>query len=139
MGSIRGSDAMQKEIYNRGPVACGIAAQPLLNYEQGIVNNRDSGVDHIISVVGWGNDAEEGKYWIVRNSWGEFWVSLAMCVSLSEVLVRTVAIGLLWTTTRPQRGITKCIAMKEVTIAGPAKLLSEHFHDPVDYESRPQW
>jgi len=72
-GSIRGSDAMQKEIYNRGPVACGIAAQPLLNYEQGIVNNRDGGVDHIISVVGWGNDAEEGKYWIVRNSWGEFW------------------------------------------------------------------
>merc|ERR1712150_152313 len=66
-------------------------------------------------------------------------VSSAMCASLSEVLVWTVAIGLLWTTTRPQRSTTKCIAMKEVTIARPAKLLSEHFHGPLDYEGRPQW
>jgi len=32
-GSISGADAMQKEIFNRGPIACGIAADPLLNYE----------------------------------------------------------------------------------------------------------
>jgi cathepsin X len=72
-GSITGADAMQKEIFNRGPIACGIAADPLLNYESGIVVNSDRGVDHVISVVGWGKDAEKGSYWIVRNSWGEFW------------------------------------------------------------------
>jgi len=72
-GSISGSAAMQKEIYNRGPIACGIDAGPLLNYESGIVDNREGDVDHIISVVGWGNDASKGSYWIVRNSWGEFW------------------------------------------------------------------
>jgi len=72
-GSVSGADAMQKEIFNRGPVACGIAAAPLLNYEGGIVVNPDRGVDHIISVVGWGNDDSKGQYWIVRNSWGEFW------------------------------------------------------------------
>jgi len=72
-GSISGSSAMQKEIFNRGPISCGIAADPLLNYESGIVVNEDDGVDHVISVVGWGKDAEKGDYWIVRNSWGEFW------------------------------------------------------------------
>merc|ERR1711907_272760 len=72
-GSIRGSDAMMKEIFSRGPVACGIDAGPLLNYESCISTSTESDVDHIISVVGWGADAKEGKYWIVRNSWGEFW------------------------------------------------------------------
>jgi cathepsin X len=72
-GSVRGSSAMQKEIYARGPIACGIAADPLLNYEGGIVENDSEAVDHVISVVGWGNDASKGSYWIVRNSWGEFW------------------------------------------------------------------
>jgi cathepsin X len=72
-GSIRGSNAMMKEIFARGPIACGIDAGPLLNYEGGIATSMESSVDHIISVVGWGTDAKEGKYWVVRNSWGEFW------------------------------------------------------------------
>jgi len=72
-GSIHGHFAMMKEIYNRGPVACGIASDPLLNYEKGIVTEHNQDVDHTISVVGWGTDAEVGKFWIVRNSWGEYW------------------------------------------------------------------
>jgi len=72
-GSIQGKDAMMKEIYNRGPIACGIDAGPLLNYESGVIQDRSSSIDHIISVVGWGTDEKAGGYWIVRNSWGEFW------------------------------------------------------------------
>jgi len=72
-GHISGSDAMMKEIFNRGPIACGIAADPLLNFDGGIVTKMDGGVDHVISVVGWGTDAKVGKFWIVRNSWGEYW------------------------------------------------------------------
>lgn len=71
-GSISGSDAMMKEIYSRGPIACGIDANPILNYDGGIVDGPGN-VDHIVSVVGWGTDAKKGKYWIVRNSWGEYW------------------------------------------------------------------
>lgn len=62
-----------KEIFFRGPVSCGIDANPLLNYESGIIKDAGDFVDHVISVVGWGTDPTEGMYWIVRNSWGEFW------------------------------------------------------------------
>jgi len=72
-GSISGKSAMQKEILARGPIACGIDAGPLLNWESGIIKSSGGGVDHVISVVGWGSDAAEGGYWWVRNSWGEYW------------------------------------------------------------------
>jgi cathepsin X len=71
-GNIRGQAAMQQEIMNRGPISCGIDAMPLLNYESGIYTKRSFSTDHVISVVGWGKEAEQ-SYWIVRNSWGEFW------------------------------------------------------------------
>merc|ERR1712203_817448 len=65
---------MQKEIFARGPISCGVDAGPLEDYTGGIVTGHSgSGVDHVISVVGWGTDAKVGKYWIVRNSWGEYW------------------------------------------------------------------
>lgn len=72
-GSISGKKAMMREIFHRGPIACGIDANPLLNYEAGIIKDEGDMVDHVISVTGWGTDATDGFYWIVRNSWGEFW------------------------------------------------------------------
>jgi len=72
-GSISGQAAMQKEILNRGPISCGVDAVPLLKYTGGIMTDAGSGVDHVISIVGWGTDAKVGGYWIVRNSWGQFW------------------------------------------------------------------
>jgi cathepsin X len=72
-GSIRGADAMQKEIFNRGPIACEVDANPLDEYTTGFVTEKSMSTNHIISVVGWGTDATEGKYWVMRNSWGEYW------------------------------------------------------------------
>jgi len=72
-GHIRGIDAMQTEIFNRGPIACGIDALPILNYDGGIWVGKSYSTDHVISVVGWSTDSTVGSYWIVRNSWGEFW------------------------------------------------------------------
>jgi len=66
---------MKKEIYARGPLACGIAdPQALKDYTGGIYCD-DTGameITHDISIVGYG--VEEGqKYWLVRNSWGTHW------------------------------------------------------------------
>jgi len=67
---------MMKEIYHRGPISCGIDADPLRTYTAGVVTTKGEQVDHVISVVGWGTDPEHGKYWHVRNSWGEYWGEL---------------------------------------------------------------
>jgi len=78
-GSIHGKSAMMKEIFARGPISCGIDAVPILDYTGGIFKGAGSGTDHVISVVGWGQGPKTGifnqpeNYWIVRNSWGEYW------------------------------------------------------------------
>jgi len=62
-----------QEIYARGPIACGINAAPIVDYNGGIANiPNQPGIDHIISVVGWGVD-NGVKYWKIRNSWGAYW------------------------------------------------------------------
>lgn len=73
-GSVSGADEMAKEIHERGPLACGIDAASILSYTGGVSSLPGQGIDHVISVTGWGYDAASGKqYWNVRNSWGEYW------------------------------------------------------------------
>merc|ERR1711934_760940 len=71
-GSIEGADNMAKEIFARGPISCGIDASPIEKYTGGVVSDPGEMVDHVISVVGWGSEGKK-QYWIVRNSWGEYW------------------------------------------------------------------
>jgi cathepsin X len=71
-GHVTGEEAMKKEIFHRGPIACGIAVpEALETYTSGIFEDKtgDMEIVHDISVVGYGEEAGV-KYWLVRNSWG---------------------------------------------------------------------
>ena len=72
---VRGADQMKAEIYQNGPISCGIHSTSKFNeYHGGIYSEKiDSpGLNHEIAVVGWG--VEDGtEFWIGRNSWGTYW------------------------------------------------------------------
>ena len=66
---------IQAEIYARGPVTAEVNAKPIHDYRGGIYNDESASImtTHVVSLVGWGVDEDGQKYWIVRNSWGEYW------------------------------------------------------------------
>jgi len=84
---------IKAEVYSRVPVAAGINAEPILRYKGGVVKTGgivDMIVDHVVSIVGWGVDEEVDEYWIVRNSWGQYWGEMGFL----RVKTRTNLLGL---------------------------------------------
>lgn len=74
--------AANPEIYMRGPVKASVDAGPLLNYTGGVMwdapEYRSNHHNHGVEIVGWGYDKERDKqFWIVRNSWGQYWGELS--------------------------------------------------------------
>ena len=75
-GKVSGEEKMMQEIYQRGPIACGVAVPDSLeNYTGGIYEDKtgDTELVHDISVTGFGTTEDGTKYWTVRNSWGSHW------------------------------------------------------------------
>jgi cathepsin X len=77
-GALVGAvDKMKAELFQNGPIACGIhATNELIAYTGGIFSQFipwSFMSNHIISVVGWGVDSTGLEYWIGRNSWGTYW------------------------------------------------------------------
>lgn len=85
-GVVRGAKNMKIEIYNRGPIACGINANAVLEYDGSYLDvpHKLKIIDHIISVVGW-VEKDNAQYWVIRNSWGEYWGNMGyMFLKLGE-------------------------------------------------------
>jgi cathepsin X len=94
---------IKAEVFARGPVATGVNADPILEYSGGVVNNTrfwNMMVNHVVSIVGWDVDEDtQTPYWIVRNSWGQYW---GTCVYIYLFMIvflyfGTVSVGcLIW-------------------------------------------
>lgn len=67
---------MMQEIYQRGPISCGIAVpQTFEDYTGGVYcdDTGDMEIVHDVSLVGYGVTDDGQKYWLLRNSWGTAW------------------------------------------------------------------
>lgn len=67
---------MQAWIVNHGPLSIAVNADPLQEYNGGILDPKHGcnpkQLDHAILIVGYG--VENGKsFWIIKNSWGSDW------------------------------------------------------------------
>ena len=72
-------DEIKEFLYETGPLAVALNANPLQTYTGGILDKTSSqcptsGMNHAVTMVGYGHDDAEGKdYWIIKNSWGKSW------------------------------------------------------------------
>lgn len=77
-------DAIKTAIMTYGVVDAAVYVTTLFqDYSGGIFSDNyntcntspcyNAITNHAIALVGWGHDATEGDYWILRNSWGSSW------------------------------------------------------------------
>jgi len=82
VASIEGFVRLPENDYNSlitalattGPVAISVAASEWQFYSRGVYNgNCGTEIDHAVVAVGYGVDPRYGPYWLIRNSWSEYW------------------------------------------------------------------
>ena len=80
--TISGSMAIMKEIFARGPVAAGIDADGLRSYTKVFIptRHRTKLTTSSASLDGAWRKTNT-KYWIVRNSWGQYWGEMGFFAS----------------------------------------------------------
>ncbi|XP_005078483.2 procathepsin L-like [Mesocricetus auratus] len=71
-------DALMKAVATVGPVSVGIDSHhhSFRFYKNGVYYEPDcssTGLDHAVLVVGYGEESDGKKYWLVKNSWGTHW------------------------------------------------------------------
>jgi len=70
-------DAVMEHLANVGPLAVAVDASYWGGYRSGVFDgcafDENIGLNHAVMLVGYGTDAADGDYWIVRNSWGSSW------------------------------------------------------------------
>lgn len=69
----RGAELLHAVVHH-GPVVVSVDATDWTLYESGVFDGcrRDATTNHAVLLVGYGKSSE-GKYWLIRNSWGLSW------------------------------------------------------------------
>jgi len=69
-------DPLLNAVAKYGPIAVSVDAAKWGHYETGVFdgcNQTNPTINHAVLLVGYGTDAKEGDYWLVRNSWAATW------------------------------------------------------------------
>ena len=72
-------DEIKEFLYETGPLAVALNANPLQTYSSGVLDKTSaqcptSGMNHAVTMVGYGYDSSSKlDYWLVKNSWGKSW------------------------------------------------------------------
>eukprot|EP00933_Yihiella_yeosuensis_P001782 TRINITY_DN10296_c0_g4_i1.p1 TRINITY_DN10296_c0_g4~~TRINITY_DN10296_c0_g4_i1.p1 ORF type:complete len:421 (-),score=58.19 TRINITY_DN10296_c0_g4_i1:115-1377(-) len=67
-------DALVLALYERGPAAVSVDARDWDIYMTGIFDSckKDSIIiNHVATLIGYGKDEKQQKYWLIQNSWGD--------------------------------------------------------------------
>ena len=68
---------MYSPILSPGPLSVSVAANDWGLYYGGVFDgcpyDENIAINHAVQLVGYGTDPSDGDYWIIKNSWGEFW------------------------------------------------------------------
>jgi len=67
-------NALMNAVVTQGPIAISVAASSWFMYDSGVFNDEcDLTINHAVTLVGYGVDADAGEYWLIKNSWSEGW------------------------------------------------------------------
>eukprot|EP00906_Rhabdomonas_costata_P030147 RCo042566 len=69
-------DPVMKALLEVGPLAVVVDASTWVPYASGVFdgcNQTNPVLNHVVQLVGYGNDSVYGDYWLIRNSWGPLW------------------------------------------------------------------
>jgi len=68
--------AVMNAVATKGPLVIAVDAGSWFGYESGVFdgcNQQNPDIDHCVQLVGYGNDPDQGDFWLVRNSWADSW------------------------------------------------------------------
>jgi len=112
-----------------GPLIINVDASSWGDYESGVYDGCDQSnpdLDHVVQLVGYGNDTNFGPYWLVRNSWAPSWGESGY------IRLRRTEVPRCGNDTQPQDGTGCKGGPAEVLVCGTCGILYDVSYPVID-------